>query len=126
MKATELRIGNLLMYSNNSEIWTVSGIHEFGIDCFDEIEETYMEYENFEPIPLTEEWLLKLGFVSQPLDDKRFIEFKKGLTSVVYKDDKIILVYVGIQRVNHNNFQFFHQLQNLYFALTGEQLVLSK
>jgi len=119
IKPNELRIGNLLMYSDNSGIWKVSGIHEFGIDCFDDIEETYMEYENFEGIPLTEEWLVKFGFIKD-----------LGLT---YGLDKLNISLTGVQydfgRTYFNSWcilerqpEFVHQLQNLYFALIGKEL----
>lgn len=53
-------------------------------------------------IPLTEEWLLKFGVES-------IYDFK------IYNDDGDVFYYaVGCEYV--------HQLQNLYFALTGEEL----
>lgn len=55
IQAHELMIGNLVIYSDNSSILTVSGLYEFGMDCFDDIEQTYIEYDQFEGIPLTEE-----------------------------------------------------------------------
>lgn len=62
IQAKDLRIGNKVIYSNSNSFYTVTGIYEYGIDVEDEMEQTYMEYENFEPIELTEEILLKCGF----------------------------------------------------------------
>ena len=112
MKASELRIGNLVNY-NEGGIFKVIGIHEFGIDCENEIETTYMEYENFKPIPLTEEWLLKFGFKNNRL----------GLFDCVKVGDDIgyHIYFIG---KHLKEVQYVHQLQNLYFALTGEELTI--
>lgn len=75
------------------------------------------------PIPLTEEWLLKFGFN---------VEIKKTWSFGYEKDYNVYtldgLTYNGIQaqwwyvQVLKNQPQFVHQLQNLYFALTGTEL----
>jgi hypothetical protein len=74
----------------------------------------------FEPIPLTEEWLIKFGFKLNKLGNlckssnyqKRWITFKK------YQDRWYLYL-------THNpKCDYVHQLQNLYFALTGEELTL--
>jgi hypothetical protein len=116
MKANELRIGNLVNY-NEGGIFKVIGIHEFGIDCEDEIETTYMEYENFKPIPLTEEWLLKFGFEERMFgwwSDVLFLrtENRNGYFYDWQKTNQTTGTYI----------EYVHQLQNLYFALTGEEL----
>jgi hypothetical protein len=75
------------------------------------------------PIPLTEEWLLKFRFEDrgpQPDSDElgRFTKYPIGLwimdgSFITAGDFDVSLKYV-------------HQLQNLYFALTGEELKLSE
>ena len=100
MKASELRIGNYVYVEhdkNNLELLK-----------FDFESGWYMEY--IKPIPLTEEWLLKFGFE------------KAYETCYQYKDfilnDKFIMMDIDITiQLKH-----VHQLQNLYFALTGEEL----
>ncbi len=73
------------------------------------------EYDSFEPISLTEEWLLKFGiqgwfgnnrFQIQRTTDKLFevIAWKNGISFWLC------------------HLEYVHQLQNLYFALTGEEL----
>jgi len=112
MKATELRIGNLVKY-NDGGIFKVIGIYNFGLDVEDDIEVTYMEYENFSAIPITEEWLLKFGFEKKYKNYEKgyFMFFKGSCSRISYK-----LSLIGI------NIKYVHQLQNLYFALTGEEL----
>ena len=123
IQAKELRIGNLVNYSDSNSIFKVIGISEFGIDCEDEIETTYMEFDNFNPIPLTEDWLLKFGF-------------EKGIDKVYYIKSKFIYIKV-FEKIGHvllcrdkydehikisDNIEYVHQLQNLYFAITNKEL----
>lgn len=124
----ELRIGNLLMYSDNSGIWEVSGIHEFGVDCFDYIEETYMEYENFEPIPLTEEWLINLGFeYYKVLSHYRIVLEDVWYQVKINEEGKFLFSFTNLNYDEANHMppkfiKYVHQLQNLYFALAGNEL----
>ena len=98
MKAEELRIGNLVLV--DGEITIVKGwmIHLI------QIEKT--SNKKIEPIPLTEEWLIRFGF-------------KKDMVLLTNSDgDNFYLSDFKIEYV--------HQLQNLYFALTGNELDYEK
>lgn len=99
MKTNELRIGNLV--EKNNEMFEVDFI-------------TIRMAHNYNPILLTEERLLNFGF------------------------EKIISVWYGIGNFRINTsfdiewggkwmgirLKYVHQLQNLYFALTGKELEL--
>lgn len=129
LRSQDLRIGNYVMFSNNSEIFKVTGISEFGLDVENEVEEIYMEYDNFEPIPLTEEWLLKFGFeITNNEGDKKDFEYKTFYPFYLSLDhDEVCLNYdtkSGYYCIFYDDKRllFIHQLQNLYFALTGEEL----
>ena len=126
MKASELRIGNLVNY-NEGGIFKVIGIYKFGIDCEDEIETTYMEYENFKPIPLTAEWFLKLGFKKEKSDIPTFSkvfgsfiedDYEHCLIINLDADDNLYTIVNGVKLI----LKYVHQLQNLYHALTLEEL----
>lgn len=69
--------------------------------------------ERFTPIPLTEEWLVKLGF-----ERIESITQKDGLT---IRGRKNFEVYVHDYNKDLR-IEWVHQLQNLYFALVGEEL----
>lgn len=113
MKAEDLRLGNLILV--NGEIQEVCEL-PLPENCND---------ENTEPIPLTEQWLLDLGF------EKVVAKVNLGVTSqppywwikgefVLSKTVKG-LVYGHRASGLNNIIQYVHQLQNLYFALTGEE-----
>lgn len=69
-------------------------------------------------IPLTEEWLFKLGFECIfTHDDHHYY-----LESLDLGLDRSYQPFgIGQYKLE---FEYVHQLQNLYFALTGEELIL--
>ena len=83
--------------------------------------------EIFEPIPLTKDWLEKFGFEKiNPNNDFYSIDILNAWTKL----------YIDINRhggeisiSGHGSvvkqLKFIHQLQNLYYALTGNELSLS-
>jgi hypothetical protein len=76
------------------------------------------EKEHFEPIPLTEEWRLKAGFIMNDLN------LGEGALIWFYKDE-YYLAGPGCPNENYAikvKLEFVHQLQNLFFALTGTEL----
>jgi len=120
MDAKELRIGNFVHASIKSGkgrtvIHTITAINISNIDCG-------IGSFNFEPIPLTEEWLLKFGFIYRGIyyhfpnhDIFKLEQYKnKNAYWLRYYNEDIDCV-----RIN-----YVHQLQNLYFALTNTELTL--
>lgn len=96
-----------------------------------------MSLEAIDPIPLTEEWLLKLGFhVIHPANKQYVINDPNG-----YKDSHQISIFPTMNEQWHiafsdilndykdyiptTKFKSVHQLQNLYFALTGQELTIN-
>jgi hypothetical protein len=112
MKASELRIGNLVKIGGEIEqleLCDFVDIHEH---------KTIWQYE---PIPLTEEWLLKFN-LNKPTN-KHPYHFKKSMVEFLHSE------YQNELKCFYNNVPMFslpctyvHQLQNLYFALTGQEL----
>ena len=110
IKATQLRIGNL--YDHSGRVKKVTPI----------VIEALFESERFwcKAIPLTEEWLLKLGFSEIGGCNEK--DFTNG-------DYNIFINSIG--EVNflffregdwYQKISYVHQLQNLYFALTNKEL----
>lgn len=110
MIASEIRIGNLVFSietNSNEKIVGITEEHPY----LDTITFDYSNYDEIEQIPLTEEWLEKFGFVKNSLN-------------IFCKDDILVVngfeVILGKIIVKIEN---VHSLQNLYFALTGKELV---
>lgn len=125
MKATELRIGNLI---NKKELqMTVENIGENGINYyhgaeFDNPTSDYDEWEILSGIPLTEEWLLKFGFKE---NDFCFI---LGTLNLYTSQHGAWDYYAGCgnERQWVTSIRYIHQLQNLFFAITGKELTIKE
>ena len=111
MKKNEVRHGNLVIY----------GGHQTTIDE-KEIIHFVRFYDKYEPIPLTEEWLLKFGF--ERIDGMWTISnFNGYLTKYLPLNGENGYKYF-VSHCGMLNIRFVHQLQNIYFALTGEELTI--
>ena len=119
MKASELRIGNLINYrivdkmDERQEWFEVSEIDYDSLRILGIKDEINQDYQ---PIPLTEKWLLNFGFV---LYLKLVYIFKHHARIRITKQFELLLdgnLWIKLESV--------HQLQNLYFALTNEELTI--
>jgi hypothetical protein len=118
MNATDLRIGNKILHCDRMQ--TVSEIMKKNGDyCFktEECKSLYIYYWliHCTSIALTEEMLLKCGFE---------VKTENALSRYELNDLKY---YPEINEWSYrctviNPPKHLHQLQNLYFALTGEEL----
>jgi hypothetical protein len=70
------------------------------------------------PIPLTEEWLVKLGATKFPSGKNKWQIGDKSTRLLEYLDCRQVFIDVA----SSTELKHVHQLQNLYFALTGEEL----
>ena len=71
-------------------------------------------WDMIKPIPLTEEWLLKFGFKK----DNNFTWVNLEMELMQREDG--FWIWLGADLY----LEHVHQLQNLYFALTGEELII--
>jgi hypothetical protein len=108
IKANELRIGNWVIDSQgNYYKWQV---YDWTID----------DNQDVEPIPLSPEILEKAGFekVNHVAGYSFYYLKKKGIPAIAVYERRIeINGSANLFHIKH-----LHQLQNLYFALTGEEL----
>lgn len=121
MKANELRIGNLTFeFNQNDNEWI-----ESNVSCWDfekaRLNNNETEFEHRKHIPITEEWLLKFGFEEESDTEGDIYMVKQPLW--IYENERI---YYSKSRDDYffylKNIFYVHQLQNLYFALTGKEL----
>lgn len=129
MNANELRIGNIVEYyvddyfnTNEPEI---GGWIETTIDPEDLLHLSSEDDDDYRPIPLTPGWLERFGFkkrVTVGHSTQWFIGLNPinhdWLFDVLWLDNEPAPFY----RNGYFMIKHVHQLQNLYFALTGEEL----
>jgi hypothetical protein len=112
MKASELRLNNLIEVDGNTTC-----LHT-NYDLFVALVKISSGNEDYQPIVLTKEWLLALGFARNKehgyFEFDRFIVAYNDLVDSFYLCD--IDVFVQIETVHH--------LQNLYFAIRNKELTL--
>ena len=142
MKATELRIGNYItgcFYSyegdedeEKTELCKVVGIDNVGFSEYpiwvEGLENTGNEvYNDFEPIPLTEDYLLKFGFnYIRNVNEYHNRKINEGAYYLKPVGDVYNHWYLYHKtKMITENIQHVHQLQNIYFALTGEELTIN-
>jgi hypothetical protein len=116
MQSKELRIGNWISHTPSKNETTDANFIVSEINMFDGNTINGLESEDCEPIPLTEKLFLKFGFEKR---DSFFEHWNFGLS--IYKDGNY---FESDQLPMFIKLQYVHQLQNLYFALTGEELEL--
>ena len=130
MKTNEFRIGNYLFVPGIDREVIVSAVFKSHFRCEDKDGITFDESVriNYQPIPLTKEWLLKFGLVNHPNDiptyGKFFGDFDDddyGYFFCVYQDlgGNFYTQIIGRKIILNS----VHQLQNLYFAITEEELI---
>ena len=128
MKATELRIGNWVEIKNQ-EVKTYAQVE--GTGNLQHVAGQLWSIEELKPIPLTEKWLERFGFEKVRFDDNYWFEKQAGDFSLITNDiGKIAfnekLDHVFISETIQPKIKTINQLQNIYFALTGEEIELKK
>jgi hypothetical protein len=124
MKSTELRIGNLLRDKVSKTELKVIELTENNIitKVIDRSKFPLKDGWGIEPIPLNEEWLLKFGFEEQVND-----YYSKNEYKISFNDDLTKFYFLFFEIGDwYKELEHVHQLQNLYFALTNEELTLTK
>jgi len=132
MDVFELRIGNYVNVPKDGQCpfridlfdYVANGIGKFGMIYDKSVHPLTWYLQDLKPIPLTKEWLFKFGF-GQSEDH----EVGHNTSNIVdfYYDYHFKRFRVETQEgeeIRLPNIQYIHQLQNLYFALTGTELVL--
>jgi hypothetical protein len=127
--ANELRIGNFIYWDEN-QVFKISGITKAGCR-FEYDHNQFRTQERIYPIKITTEILEKFGFiieygkdVKKTLATSRTVALKDDLKIIFnYKLEIIFLEISGLVFKKHIPASFMHQLQNLYFDLTANELI---
>lgn len=116
----ELRIGNYLeIFGNIREIEGIFNLPKrknmYWIKCKGLVE---IKIIHFKPIPITEDWLFNFGFQES---------YESGY---YFKEELIINIELDcylkgdFTDLHIKSIGYVHELQNLYFKLTGKELIL--
>ena len=121
MEANEIRVGNWL---NDPRQYDPKFFPKTDNGYFKATARDIQYADEFEPIQLTEEILLKCGF------------YKTGITELYLLTDTIKISWIEedptVIEINSENIyshiincEFLHQLQNIYFILKGQELEIN-
>lgn len=125
LRTTELRIDNLVNYTTAKGDVLLNVIEWEDLKWLSEDEQGFNLVHN--PIPLTEEWLLRFGFVKEFNADENSDSFYLKDCDDSFYIDYDNSWYIGATSYGYlKGTHYVHQLQNLYFALTGEELTLKQ
>lgn len=122
IEPNSLRIGNLVRGPKGIEkVWDVM-CDMVNTDKGERL------YEDLEPLPITDEILLEMGFEE---DDSNFwFDMETHHLELRLSSDYYYPIYVQDAEMSHedeqrvclNRVKFIHELQNLFFVLTGKEL----
>jgi hypothetical protein len=131
MKANELRINNWVEIKQIKKgVYTTIQPSSFTVDI----------NIHYKPILLTEEWLLKFGFEKiiygseetgygtdyhLKCNNDVFMCYADDFSVGLFESEKAMKTDLGVLPTM-KNINTVHGLQNLYFALTGEELQIEK
>lgn len=114
MEAAELRAGNLIYM--NGVIIQLTGVTQYGIYwgnhgyCALFLQSTY-------PIEFTDEWIERLNIANgEGIHNDKF----SGYLTIQKDERGRFSLYVGSVELVY--FEYVHELQNIWYALTGEEL----
>lgn len=117
MKGTDLRPGNYVLDSLSNEHKIICSVcHSDGFDV------AFVNYKNeldkpltflIAPIPLTIDWLNNFGFTGMDIDIYT-MNLSNGNFFTIHSFEPIA-----------SNIYFVHQLQNIYYFLSGKELILN-
>jgi hypothetical protein len=121
--ANELRIGNYIYWDEN-QVFKISGITKAGCR-FEDDNNQFRTHKRILPIPLTPEILEKCGM--QKLNNSWIIDdgSRDEHGAVISGNYTFSLFGYNVSELYYGKFhvKHLHQLQNLYFFLTGKELI---
>src|SRR5574343_622860 len=112
MKSTEFRLKNLVW----NDVQNLPCEVDFKI-----LNDIHHGINDWKPIVLTDEWLIRFGF------EKKGKRYSKDWFYLWDDNSNIVFALAEMEEKTGTYLvvKYVHQLQNLYFALTGEELTLN-
>lgn len=117
MNPRELRIGNFVFVRLDTPPMPIATVNLTDFILLDKGKDHLL------PIPLAPEWLEKFGFYCPFVGVYEIITRRMDMIFRIYKVSGDLFI-IGNYESSASPIQYVHQLQNLYFALTGEELTI--
>ena len=129
IKAQDLRIGNIVKMPSSGELTKITSM---------DISDIQSNLKNRLSVDLSEEILLKVGFIKYPWFEGAYIKYNDSHLMIRWYKDNIIAftcyVMDGKEEMLHKNVKHIkkglivnlHQLQNFYYFNTGQELNTSE
>lgn len=128
IKFSDIKIGDFLRAEYEGKLWDGEVVllngDEKQVCVQTDVQEFWFETDKLQPIPLTEEELLKLSFTKQENADGS-VKYLKGSFRIVTpnKDDfSHFEMWYREDRRHNPDVHFVHQLQNHYYDMTKVHL----
>lgn len=125
MTTEELRIGNWVCDAKQPDIvFTVYGITQDKVmiypnDIDDEIPDEWISIDEVAPIELNDKWLMILYFENKG----KYWRILFDRTMAILLHPELVEVSDGFDIIQlENEIKYVHQLQNLYYSLSGNEL----
>lgn len=121
---TELRLGNYVNYRN--QIVKTTGLHFNMFECGNPDDENWMctgKVEDVHPIELTEELLGKIGFEGEMYEFCLLADDANITVNLI--ENRVDISFFGnceAELLIKYNVKYLHQLQNVYYCLTNQEL----
>ena len=119
----EIRIGNFVIWRNNDQVFPIE-IEHFQMQQFWE----HIRCADIVGIPLTSEILEKCGFVKGEIQSgftRMLVREYRTEMQGVFPGQYCIMLYASVPYTLYRRFKYLHELQNLFFAITGEELKIN-
>jgi len=130
METKELRLGNLVSFDGRIaivyQVNRTGAVLQYEGDTnteIDGIRRSTVSIGDIKPIPLAEDWLIKFGF-KKVQEDKYGCHYENEECWIYLNHGGFDLELItDDERFNLlRTYKYVHQLQNLYFAITGKEL----
>jgi hypothetical protein len=108
IETKELRIGNWVELENH-----VCALNKTTFKAI-----LFGNYKSLNPVPITEEWLLKLGFKFNNFNEDYYFENFSFRLHLWKNENEFVYYWKG----GNIFIQYVHQLQNLFYCLTGQEI----
>ena len=122
LKCTDLRIGNLVYSKETNKHQKITGLTDEN-PFIDAITFDYTNYDEIEPIPITEEILFNFGY------RKEHGKYFKNNSLLRFIGEEVFYWRGEIKDAEFQEYitsiKYVHQLQNLYFVITQCELTVA-